>query len=78
VIGLDNKAEYRKVTLGATDRDGLRVIEDGLKPGEKVIVSGIQLVAPGQKVVPETIPMPIPMGAKTVPGPSAPGGAGKS
>lgn len=78
VVGQDNKAEYRKVTLGATDRDGLRVIEDGLKPGEKVIVSGIQLVAPGQKVVPETISMPIPMGAKTVPGPSAPGGAGKS
>lgn len=64
VVGPDNKAEYRKVQLGGTDRDGLRVIEDGLKPGEKVIVSGIQLVSPGQKVVPEVVPMPIPMGAK--------------
>lgn len=64
VVGPESRAEYRKVSLGATDRDGLRIVEDGIKPGEKVIVSGIQLVAPGQKVVPESIPMPIPMGAK--------------
>ena len=69
VVGPDNKAEYRKVQVGGTDRDGLRVITDGLKPGEKVIVSGIQLVSSGQKVVPEMVPMPIPMGAKPVPTP---------
>lgn len=64
VVGADNKAEYRKVELGAIDRDGLRVVAGGLKPGEKVIVSGIQLVSPGQKVVPEAVEMPLPLGAK--------------
>ena len=33
-----------------------RVIETGLKVGEKVIVTGIQRAVPGQKVAPETAP----------------------
>jgi multidrug efflux system membrane fusion protein len=51
VIGPDNKAEYRKVTLGRKV-DGLRVVRDGLKSGDIVIVSGLQRVHPGTPVSP--------------------------
>ena len=37
--------------------DGLRVIEEGLQPGESVIVKGIQRARPGAKVDPEQIDM---------------------
>jgi hypothetical protein len=38
--------------------DGLRAIEDGLKPGERVIVVGIQQVRPGAIVEPKLVDMP--------------------
>ena len=41
VVGADNKAEFRKVTLGPSV-DNLYVIESGLQPGEKVVVEGGQ------------------------------------
>ena len=41
VVGADNKAEFRKVTLGPSV-DNLYVIESGLQPGEKVVTEGGQ------------------------------------
>src|SRR6185437_16050804 len=41
VIGAGSKAEYRPVTLGPAV-DGERVVSSGLKPGDKVIVDGLQ------------------------------------
>jgi multidrug efflux system membrane fusion protein len=38
--------------------DGLREISDGLKPGERVIVTGLQQVRPGATVEPKLVPMP--------------------
>ena len=38
--------------------EGLRAIEDGLKPGERVIVNGLQLVQPGVTVAPKLVDMP--------------------
>jgi hypothetical protein len=38
--------------------DGLRAIENGLKPGERVIVNGLQLVRPGIGVEPKLVDMP--------------------
>jgi multidrug efflux system membrane fusion protein len=52
VVDADNKAAYREVTLGAFS-DGLRVVTNGLKPGERIIVSGLQRVRPGAVVTPE-------------------------
>ena len=50
-LGADDKAEYRKVVLGA--RLGTqRVIREGLKPKERVIVTGMQRVRPGMQVTP--------------------------
>jgi len=58
VVGKDNKVEHREVTLGAITDDGLRIVLDGLKPGEKIIVSGTQRVMmPGQEVKPELVAM---------------------
>jgi multidrug efflux system membrane fusion protein len=50
VVGRDNKANFREVTLGQ-DVDGNRVVEQGLKPGEHFIVDGLQRVLPGSLVV---------------------------
>ncbi|MES3013853.1 MAG: efflux RND transporter periplasmic adaptor subunit, partial [Pseudomonadota bacterium] len=56
VVGNDNKAAYREVTLGA-HVDGLRIVTTGLKPEERVIVNGLQRVRPGALVTPQTVEM---------------------
>jgi multidrug efflux pump subunit AcrA (membrane-fusion protein) len=71
VIDAEKKVRYRRVTTGALEDDGLRVIEDGLKPDELVAVGAIQQLRPGMDVEPELHPMPTP-GAPTGPPPAAP------
>jgi membrane fusion protein, multidrug efflux system len=56
VVGADNKAVYREVTLGAFV-DGLRVVTSGLTPGDRIIVNGLQRVRPGAPVAPENVAM---------------------
>jgi RND family efflux transporter MFP subunit len=51
----DNIVEAKPVTLGPLD-EGLRVIRDGLKPEDKVIVDGIQRARVGAKVTPQIAP----------------------
>ncbi len=51
VVGGDNRVEIRTVKVG--DRVGTQwIIEDGLKPGERVVAEGIQKVKPGAVVSP--------------------------
>ena len=50
VVGKGDKTEYRPVELGPVV-DGLRVIEHGLQPGERIVVKG--LVRPGMQVTPQ-------------------------
>jgi RND family efflux transporter MFP subunit len=57
VVNDQNTVEYRKVTLGPMI-DGLRMIRDGLKPEEWVIVSGVQRVRTGAKVDPQPQAIP--------------------
>ena len=52
----DNRVEYRLIQLGP-EIDGLRVVEQGLKPGETVVVNGMQHVRPGQTVAPTRVSM---------------------
>jgi multidrug efflux system membrane fusion protein len=52
VVDGDNKVNYRQVQLGSL-ADGERVIEDGLKVGEKVVVNGLQRIRPGAVVAPQ-------------------------
>lgn len=49
VVKSDNKVERRDVTVGRLD-GSLRVIETGLKSGEKVVVQGHLRVRPGMEV----------------------------
>src|SRR6201999_610703 len=48
-VNKDNKAELRKIKVGQSI-DGRTVIEDGLKPGERVITGGQFKVQPGSVV----------------------------
>jgi multidrug efflux system membrane fusion protein len=56
VVGQDNKAEWREVTLGAPV-NGLRVVTKGLKAGERVVVNGLQHIRPGALVAPQEVTM---------------------
>jgi membrane fusion protein (multidrug efflux system) len=49
VAGTDGKAEIRSVELGPRTGD-LWVVEKGLAPGDKVIVSGLQYLRPGTPI----------------------------
>jgi len=54
VVGAGDKAEYREVTLGTT-LNGERVVTSGLKAGDRVILDGLQKLAPGATVAPHGI-----------------------
>jgi multidrug efflux system membrane fusion protein len=56
VVGADNKAAYREVTLGGT-ANGLRIVMSGLQPGEQIVVNGLQRIRPGALVAPSVVPM---------------------
>jgi RND family efflux transporter MFP subunit len=52
VVGTDNKIEMRAIKIG--DHSGsMWIVEEGLKPGESVVVEGIQRVRPGAVVNPK-------------------------
>jgi membrane fusion protein, multidrug efflux system len=63
VVKDDDTVEARAVTLGPLD-DGLRVIREGLKPEDRVIVEGLQRARVGAKVSPHAA-KPSPAGGKT-------------
>ena len=57
VLGEKNAAERRDVKLGAPV-EGLRIVQSGLKAGDKVIVNGMRKIFfPGQPVNPHDVPM---------------------
>ena len=51
VVGDDNKVSLRPVKVGEKV-DKMWIINDGLKPGERVVVEGTQKVRPGVVVNP--------------------------
>src|SRR6202140_2687354 len=57
IVGANGVVQQRPVKLGALFGT-LRSITDGLKPGDKVIVNGMQSAMPGAKVDPHEIPVP--------------------
>jgi len=62
VVKNDDTVEAKPVVLGPLD-DGLRVIREGLKPEDRVIVDGLQRARVGAKVNPH--PAQAPAGGKT-------------
>lgn len=74
VVGADNIANYRPVQLGGT-ADGLRIVKDGLKSGEKIVVNGLQMAIPGMPVTPQEVAMDAPPPAAQPQQAAAPEGA---
>ncbi|MBP1181066.1 efflux RND transporter periplasmic adaptor subunit [Methylobacterium sp. PvR107] len=56
VVGADNRAAFRVVTLGRAV-EGLRVVTSGLAGGERIVVNGLQRIRPGTLVRPEPVAM---------------------
>ncbi len=58
VVDVENKVQYRRVTTGALQPDGLRVIEQGLKPDDRVVVGRLSGLRPKMTIRPELVEMP--------------------
>lgn len=58
VLGPESKLAYRPIKLGPLI-DGLRVVSEGLKGGEVIVVNGIQHVRPGVQVQAQSVPMEV-------------------
>jgi RND family efflux transporter MFP subunit len=56
VVGKNNVVDYRAVKLGRVF-EGLRIVEEGLEPGERIVVNGLQRVRPGVTIAPELVSM---------------------
>jgi multidrug efflux system membrane fusion protein len=55
VVGADGQPQFRPVQLGAL-QGGMRVIGGGaVKPGENVVVDGLQRIIPGVPVAPQVL-----------------------
>jgi RND family efflux transporter MFP subunit len=75
VVDEHNEVVYRPVQLGALS-DGLRIVEDGLRPGEHVVVGdGMLRVRPGVTVAPnegKMVSVPAAAAGGNTTGPAAP------
>ncbi len=51
--------KYRPVKTGPLQEDGLRVVVEGVQPGDRLIVEGLQAVRADATVKTEEVPMPV-------------------
>lgn len=56
VVDAQNRVQYREVKLGV-QHDRLRVIDSGLKAGERIVVNGTQRVQVGDVIAPNVVRM---------------------
>lgn len=56
VVGEGDVLEYRAITTGPVV-DGLRVVREGLKAGDRIVVNGLQRVRSGMPITPRMVPM---------------------
>lgn len=56
VVGQDNKVALHTVSLGERYKDFF-IVTEGLKPGDRVVVEGLQKAIPGQEVTPKVQPI---------------------
>jgi multidrug efflux system membrane fusion protein len=54
VINDKDEVEYRPVKLGPIS-DGLRVVHEGVRPADWVVVEGLMTIRPGSKVTPKKV-----------------------
>jgi RND family efflux transporter MFP subunit len=53
IVGDNNVVERRYVELGPLEEDMMRVVVDGVEPGERYVVGGLQRTRPGLPVTPK-------------------------
>jgi RND family efflux transporter MFP subunit len=70
VVNEQDEVNYRRVKVGWLT-GGLRVIEEGLGPTDRVVVTGLQRVRPGVKVAPKPFEPPASVAAVTPPAAAA-------
>jgi multidrug efflux system membrane fusion protein len=58
VVDSENKVQYRRIATGSLESDGLRVVSEGLKADDWVVVGALQQIRPRMQVQPERMPMP--------------------
>ena len=73
VVGADGHPQFREVKPGALF-DGMRVVQGGVKPGENVVVDGLQRIMPGVPVAPQVLKVDD-KGMPIFPPPAGPPGA---
>lgn len=56
VLNGQNQVEYRTVTLGER-LNGLRIVQSGLQPQEKIVVNGLQRIMPNMVIQPQLTDM---------------------
>jgi multidrug efflux pump subunit AcrA (membrane-fusion protein) len=52
VVNEADEVEVRRIRIGPLDGT-MRIVEEGLKPGDRVIVLGVLKARPGSKVTPK-------------------------
>ncbi len=72
VVEADGKPQFREVRLGAL-ADGMRVVQGSVKPGEHVVVDGLQRIQPGMTVAPQLLDVDAKGMPIVAPGAGAPG-----
>ncbi len=65
VVNARGEIENKRIETGPLESDGLRVVTQGLKADDQVVVGRLQQVHPGVKVQIEVVPMPLPDGRGT-------------
>ena len=73
VVAADGKPQFREVKPGALF-EGMRVVLGNLKPGEHVVVDGLQRIQPGMTVTPQVLAVDA-QGMPIVPPPPGPAGS---
>jgi membrane fusion protein, multidrug efflux system len=58
VAGPNDVIERRRIETGALQEDGLRVIDSGLQPDDRVVVGDVRQVRPSMTIQPKLVPMP--------------------
>ncbi len=56
VLNADSTVAYRPVKLGRLV-NGLRIVQEGLAPGEQIVINGLQRIRTGAKVLAAIEPM---------------------
>jgi membrane fusion protein (multidrug efflux system) len=69
VVGADNKVSVRTVKAGVKT-GSLMVVSEGLQPGDRIVVEGLQKVKDGMTVNPKPVPMESPT-AQPAPAPAS-------